>query len=118
MQRIRSRLSDDAYLPPGALAVLGALGIGENVEFAHCIDPQPAATHAPGRNRQLAGSRILYSVQQDHIFHGTPSGYRKRVSVAGAGAGALQNVVDSSRIESHQVVKAASVERQFLDLAL
>ncbi len=43
---------------------------------------------------------------------------RKRVAVAGAGVGALQAVVDRAGIQRDQVVEAAAVERQILDLAL
>ena len=118
MQRIRSRLGDHADLSARALAVLGAVRIREHVEFAHGVDPQQIAADAARRDGELAGSGVFDPIQQHHVFHGTPSRHRERISIAGAGGGTLQNVVDDSRIERHQIVEAAAVERQFFYLAL
>ena len=48
---------------------------------------------------------------------GAAGRHGERVAVAGAGSGAFQRVIDGAGIEGHQIVEAAAVEGEILDLA-
>ena len=69
VQRVGSGLRHHADLRAGALAVFGAVGVGEDVEFAHGVDAQQFAADAAGRDGELARSGVFDAVQQDQIVH-------------------------------------------------
>ncbi len=119
MKLVRPGLRDDADLRPGALSVFGGIGVREHVKFADGIHAQQIAARSAGSNCKLARSHILDAVQEKQIFAGAAPGHGKSVPVARAGVGAFHGVViDRAGIEGDQIVEAAAVERQFLDLAL
>ncbi len=118
MQRIGPGLRDHADLRAGSLPVFGAVGVGLDVELADGVDAQQVAAHAARSDGELARPGVLNAVEQHQIVHGPPSIHRERISVAGAGVGAFQAVVDDAGVQGHQIVEAAAVERQVLHFAL
>ncbi len=116
--RVGSGLSHHITCAPESFAILRGIGVREDVELAHCIDPQELPAHPAGRNRELAGSRVFNAVHEEDILGWAAAVHRKRVPVAGAGICAFQVVSQGARIQRDQIVEAAPVERKVFDLPL
>ena len=97
MQFVGAGLRHDHYLSARALAVFGAVGIGQDVEFAYRIDPEQFLADAAGCDRQLARSHVFHAVHEEEIVARTTAIHGERIAVAGAGIGALQRVVERAR---------------------
>ena len=122
MQRVCSRGGDDRDLRAVALAVAGAVGVGDDVEFAHRVDAEQLAAGAAGRDVDERGSGVLDSVEEEEIVLRAAAADGKHVAhrgVGGSGAArTLAGIVHGGGIEGQQLVEAAAVERELLDLAL
>ncbi len=117
VQLIGPGLRDCADLRAGAFSVLGAVGVGEDVEFADGVDAEQIAADAAGRDGELAGAGVFDAVQQEQILVAAAAFDGKRIAVAGAGSRALHGaVVDCAGIERDEVVEAAAVKGEFFDL--
>src|SRR6266571_1315195 len=119
MKLVGSGLGDDANLCPGAFAVFGGIGIAEDVEFSHGVDPQQLPAHASWRHRDGAGSGVFDSVQQEDVLVRLSAAHGKIVPFASSvlRPGSHGGKADGPGIESDEVVETPSVERQFFYLA-
>ena len=117
---IRAGLRHDADLAPGLLAVLGAVGVPQDVEFPHRVDAQHLPAGAARRHVVLGRAGELHAVQQKQILLGPVSRHGEHVGGRGIGnadpAGLLPREVHHARIEEREQVVAAAVQRQVLDL--
>ncbi len=68
VQLIGSGLGDDQNLAAGTLAVLGAVGIGEQVEFPHRVHAQQLLAGAAGLHVVFRRARELHAIQQEQIL--------------------------------------------------
>ena len=113
---------DDADLRAVALAVGGAVGVGDHVEFAHCVDAEQLAAGAAGRDVDERGAGVFDAVEEEEIVLRTAAADGEHVADGGVrgadAAGALAGVVDGGGVEGEQFVVAAAVEGKLLDLAL
>lgn len=80
MQLIDPRGRDNADLGAGAFAVFGAVGVGDDVELADCVDAQQLPTSAAGRVIDDRSAGLLDAVQQEQILLRAAAGDRKHVS--------------------------------------
>ena len=121
VQAIAAGGRDDADLRAGALAVFGAVGVGDHVEFAHPVHAQQLAA---GASRGIVDHRSagkFHPVQQEEILLRAAARDGEHVAhrrTGGAHASrTLGGVVDDAGVEGDQLVVAAAVQRQISDLA-
>ena len=116
MQKIRAGLGHDRDLRPRPLPVFGPIRVREHIELTHRVDSQQVAAHAARSDRKLARPGVFNAIQQEQVVHRAPSRYCECVPVARTGLRALQRVIDGPGVKGEQIVEAAPVERQILDL--
>ena len=104
------------------LAVAGGVGVGDDVELADGVDAEELAAGAAGGDVDERGSGVLDAVEEEEIVLRAAAGDGEHVADGGVGradgAGALAGVVDGRGIEGDELVVAAAVEGELLDLAL
>ena len=119
---VRSRAGDDQHLGAGSLAVLRAVGVTQHIEFAHSIDAQQFLADTAGLHVVLRSPGKLHAIQQEKILLRAIAGNRKVIAHRGIGyahpSGLLRRKIDDPGIQRQQLVIAAAVQRQILDLAL
>ncbi len=115
-------LGDDQHLRAGPLAVFGAVGIGEQVEFAHRVDAQQLLAGAAGLHVVFRRAGEFDAVQQEQILLRPVARHHEIVAGGGIGnadaAGLFPGEVDHAGVEREQFVITAAVERQVLHLPL
>ena len=120
MELVGSAGRDDADLSTGALAVLGSVGIGDNVEFAYSVHAQKLSAGSARRQIDLRCARVFDSVEEEQILLRSAPGDGEHVSHRGIGsshaARACRGIIDDRRVEQHQLVVAAAVQREILHL--
>src|SRR5215469_16468312 len=77
---IRSGLSHDGDLSAGTLAILGAVGIAQHIEFPHCIHPKQLLTAPTRLHVVFRRTRKFHSIEQENVLLRAIAGYRKVVS--------------------------------------
>src|SRR5579871_4262035 len=119
MQNVRARLCDYADLRACALAVLSAVCVRNDIEFADSVDAEQLAASSSRCNGKLARAGVFNSVKQKQVVTWPAPLNRECVAIARAGVSAFHGaVIDSAGVESDQVVEAAAIQGQILDLAL
>ena len=68
MQLVGARLGHDQNLTAGTLAVLGAVGIAQNVEFLHRFNAQQLPTGAAGLHVVFSRAGVFDAVQQEQVL--------------------------------------------------
>ena len=115
-------LRDDADLAPRLLAVLGAVGVPQDVEFPHRVDAQQLPAGAARRHVVFGRARELHAIQQKQVLLGPVSRHGEHVGRRGIGnadpAGLLPGEVHHAGIEEREQVVAAAVQGKILDLLL
>ncbi len=113
---------DDVDLRAGALAVLGAVGVAHDGEFAHGVHAEQLPADASRRVVDFRGAREFHAIEEVEILLRPAARGGEHVAdhrIGGADApGALRGVVDDAGIEREQLVVAAAVQRQVLHLLL
>src|SRR5215471_2879728 len=65
---IGSGLSHDSDLSTGALAVLGAVGIAQHIEFAHCVYAEQLLTASAGLHVVFRRAGEFHPVEQENVL--------------------------------------------------
>ena len=122
VQLIGSGLRDDENLCAGAFAIFGAVGIGEHVEFADCVDAEQLLAGAAGLHVVFRRAGEFDAVQQEEILLRAVALDCEVVADSGIGnadaAGLLPSEVDDAGIKGEEFVVTAAVEREVFDLFL
>ena len=112
---------DDGDLRAFALAVGGGVGVGDDVELADGVDAEELAGGAAGSDVDERGAGVLDAVEEEEIVLRAAAGDGEHVADGGVRcadrAGALRGVVDGGGVEGDELVVAAAVEGELLDLA-
>src|SRR5260370_14131377 len=112
MELIGSGLSHHSDLSPGALSILGAVGVTDDVILPHCVNAQQLSTGASWGYGGIARSRVFHAVQQNNIFSTAPPRHGEQVpSHARVRCGLVNSKIDGARVQGDQEVEAAPVER-------
>ena len=80
MDLVRARLGHDPYLPARPLAVFGAVGVAQHVEFPHRIDAQQLLAGSSGLHVVFRRAGVLDAIQQKQILLRPIAGDREIVS--------------------------------------
>src|SRR5712691_6580927 len=113
----KSQVPLGVLLRAGPFSILGAVGVLEDVVFAHRVYPQQLPAGA-GRRNELAGrvgADIVDSVHEKSIGLRPLAGHREGRPGAVVDVGA---VIHGARVQRQELIEAAPVKRQVLDLAL
>ena len=108
----------NADLSSSPFPILGAIGVLEDVVFAHGLDAQQLGTGS-GRRDELVGRVPADPV--DAVDH-KPVGFlpmaRHRESGKTATASHIRRVIDNADVENQKLIEAAAVQRKVLHLLL
>ena len=122
MELVGSRAGDDDDLRAGALAVLGSVGVAQDVEFLDGLDAEQLLAGAAGLHVVLRGSGELDAIEQEEILLRAVAGDGEIVAGGGVGdadaAGLLRSEIDDAGIEGEQEIVAAAVQGQVAYLLL
>src|SRR5207237_7309314 len=81
VEGIGAGLRHDADLSTGAVAELGGVHIGHDVEFPDRLNPEQLSADAPrSRADGVTSAGVFHSVPQENVLAGTPAGHREIVS--------------------------------------
>ena len=122
MEVVGSGAGDDDDLRAGTLAVLGSIGVAEDVEFLDGFDTEQLLAGAAGLHVVLGGSGEFDAVKEEEILLRAVAGDGEIVAGAGVGdadtAGLLRREIDDAGIEGEQEIVAAAVQGQVAYLLL
>ena len=120
VQSIGAGLRDNADLRACPLPVFGRVGIGHHIEFPDGVNTQQLSADAPRRNADVAAARVFNAIHQEEVVERPTAGHSEigPFPRTHCRPGFERRIVDGPGIESDQVVEAATVERQVLDLLL
>ena len=120
VQSIGAGLRDHADLRACPLAVFGRVGIGHHIEFPDGVNTQQLSADAPRRNADVAAAGVFNPIHQEEVVERPPASHSEIGSFPRAHRrpGFERRIVDGPGIESDQVIEAAAVKRQVLDLPL
>ena len=116
-QFISARLRDHAHVRSRAFAVFRRVGVGQHIELPDGFDAQQLPADTARSNPNAVAARVLDAVQQEEILQRPAPGHGEIVPSSACGRLTLERrIVDGSRVESDQVIEAAPVQRQILNL--
>ena len=122
MQLVAARLGDDDHLAAGALAVFGAVGIAQNVEFPHRVHAQQLLAGAARLHVVLGRARELHAVEQEKILLRPIARDGEVVARGGVrdpdAAGLLRGEIDDAGIQRQQQIVAPAVQGKIFHLLL
>src|SRR5665213_3986471 len=114
MKLVRSGLRDDENLRAGTLAVFGAVGVAEHVEFANSVRAEQLLTGPARLHVVLSRAGEFDAVQQEQVLLRTVSRHGEVVPVGRIGhpdaAGFLPCEIYDSGIQREEFIVAASVK--------
>jgi len=116
MQLVGARLGHDDHLSPRPFAVLGAVGVAQHVELAHCFDTDQVPARTTRLHVVFRRAGELHAIEQEKVLLWAIA--RDREIVAGRGirnsdaAGFLPGEIHDARIERKQKIIAPAIQRQ------
>ena len=117
---VGARLRYDADLAARLLAVLGTVGVAQDVEFPHRVDAQQLPAGAAGSHVVFGCAGKLHAIQEKQVLLRAVSRNGEHISRRGIGdsdpAGFLPGEVHHSGIEEYQQVVATPVQGKIFDL--
>ena len=121
VERVGAAGGGDGYLGSVALAVRGRVRVGDDIELVNAIDPEELAGGSAGGGVDERCAGVLDPIEQEEIVLRAAAGGGEHAAYRGVRgsytAGTLVGVVHRCRIQQKQLIVAASVERELLDLA-
>src|SRR5438093_733422 len=107
MPLVRPGGGHNADLSSGTLPILGAIGVLEDVVFAHGLDAQQLGTGSGRRDELVSGVSANPVDAVDHKPVGFLPMARHRESGKTATASHIRSVVDNADIENQKLIEAA-----------
>src|SRR5437870_13548663 len=118
MPMVRPRRGHDADLSSSPFPILGAIGVLEDVVFAHGLDAQQLGA-GPGRRDELVGRvppNPVDAVDQKPIGFLPMARYRESGKTAASSH--VRTVIDNAGVELQKPIEASPVQWQVFDLLL
>ena len=118
MELVCSGLRYDQDLPAAPLAIFGAIGVCNHVEFPDSVDPEQLAAGAAWRKNDVACTGVLNAVQHEDIGVGALPAHGKHIGPGPASCliPGDSRIIERTRVQGDQIIETAPIQGQFFHL--